>query len=130
MGTDSTSGHRITDSTDDMGRVVAHARQRQARDLEISDAAARVIASMYHGGQASLGYAFASTGRIDLTVDYPGSAIYADLFSGDSDYSRLTTDARLLADMLGTYLQARVRARRAEVPGWSGLWLADDEVTP
>ncbi|WP_199431205.1 hypothetical protein [Qaidamihabitans albus] len=81
---------------------------------EISDAAARTIAALYHGGQASFGYSFASTGAITDPSD-----IWRDLFA--STYLELPRTEQELADRLGTYL---IRCGpRPPVPGWAELWI-------
>jgi hypothetical protein len=97
----------------DLDKAVRAAREAQSNGAEISDAAARVIASMYHNGQASASYSFVSTGAISDPTD-----VYRECIT---DYAALSADERLLADMLGTYLANR--ADRSAVPGWSGLWL-------
>ena len=99
----------------DFDRAVSHARAAQERGEEISDECARVIGALYHGGQASIGYAFTSTGALpDNTGD-----LCRDLF-GPYD-GPLTADERLLFDMLGTY--GINREHRGPVVGWSRLWL-------
>lgn len=112
----------------DFRRVIAHCRMQAAAGEEISDECARVIAAMYHHGQRSLAYAFASTGRIPTRVTSCGTATNTDALwcSMFSEYARYTDDARLIADMFGTYLTQRVRDDRIDaVEGWSSLWLND-----
>jgi len=104
----------------DMDKAVAYCRAAQDMGAEISDACARVIASMYHGGQKSATYALASSGYLP-----PGEAaafIVPDLFG---KYGQLTEDERMLYDMMGTYVLDRVREGRvgAAIDGWSNLWL-------
>jgi hypothetical protein len=102
--------------------LIAHECQAAwAEGREISDACARMIASQWHGGQASLGYSFASTGAIPAET----SGLWRELFT---DYGRLRTADKLAADALGTYLISVVRGNgwkaRGPVAGWSGLWLS------
>ncbi len=102
---------------DDLTTVIRHATEAQARDEEISDACARMIAAMWHGGQASDGYAFASSGAISDPDD-----VYRSLF-GVATYAALPAEEKILADMMGTYL---IRAgRRGPVSGWSRLWIGE-----
>lgn len=98
----------------DYEKAMWHAKDAQSRDEEISDACARVIASMYHGGQSSIGYAFASTG----VLPEDSGDLCRGLFG---PYDGLSADERLLFDMLGTY--AVNREDRGTVQGWSRLWL-------
>jgi hypothetical protein len=110
----------------DMENAVNACQQAQDESTEISDSAARVIASMYHEGQTSASYGFASTGHItsarDQAVrDLDVALLWRDLFPR---YDQLSTDERLLADMLGTYLIQRNRDGRLDVvEGWPHLWL-------
>jgi hypothetical protein len=88
---------------------------------EISDACARVIASQWHNGQASLGYSFASTGAIT-----DPSALWRELIP---DYDALQRGSdRDAANMLGTYLANA--GIRGPVTGWSNLWLSSEEPWP
>lgn len=97
----------------DMEKAVAECHDAHGK-REISDAAARVIASMYHEGQASVSYSFVSTGAIPDDT----SRLWREMFP---DYSACSTDERLLADMMGTYLISN--AGRGRVDGWANLWL-------
>jgi hypothetical protein len=100
----------------DTANAMGHCRERQAAGEEISDACARVIASMYHNGGTSVGASFASTGAI---IDDP-SSVWGDLFDSPTGFYHAMGTDQLMADMLGTYL---VRAgTRGPVEGWSGLW--------
>ncbi len=105
----------------DFENAVAHAREAQSAGREISDACARVIASMYHGGftgplRSSHGYSFVSTG----TIPEPADALWLELFG---PYDKLRSDdERLLFGMFGTYALNRPD-REVGVPGWSSLWL-------
>lgn len=89
---------------------------QEAGTGEISDACARVIASWRHGGQASPGCAFVSTGAI--TTDDP-SDLWHDLCG--NAYGETRGWERAALDCLGTYLINR--ESRDAVPGWSGLWV-------
>lgn len=95
--------------------ALANCQAAQAKGKEIDDATARTIASWHYDGQASMGYAFVSTGTIR-------DGLWRELFaSPPSYYESLSADDRLMADMLGTYL---LRAGvRGPVPGWSRLWV-------
>lgn len=84
---------------------------------EISDACARVIASWWYSGQASLGYAFVSTGAIP---DNP-SDLWQELFLKEYQGDELSPRDRDAANMLGTYLQKA--GPRGPVEGWSNLWV-------
>lgn len=97
----------------DFDKAVASAREAQAANCEIDDATARVIASMYHEGQASVTYSFTSTGAVTDPTD-----VYWEAFP---DYNALSAEEKLLADMFGTYLM--VCGARPPVAGWSRLWL-------
>lgn len=102
----------------DMELAVAACRAAQSGGHEISDTCARVIASMYHGGQWSRGYALASSGAI---VD-GSDGLCSELFG---DYATLSPNAKMLYDMMGTYLLARVReGRTGPVTDWHKLWLS------
>ena len=80
---------------------------------EIDDGTARTIAALFHSGQSTAGYAFASSGAISDPTD-----VYRSLFK---DYDRADAFERLAGDALGTYLvQAGVRG---PVPGWSEHWV-------
>lgn len=104
----------------DMEKALAECYKAQGEGREITDACARVIASMYHNGQASRGYSFASTGYIGDSA-YGSSPLWRELFP---NYKDLPKDEALLADMLGTYLLARLcRGEMGKVEGWSQLWL-------
>jgi hypothetical protein len=97
----------------DLENAVHAARVAQGHDQEIDDATARVIASLYHEGQASVSYSFVSTGAI---VD--PTSVYREMFP---NYDALAPDEKLLASMFGTYLHNR--PDRGPVAGWSRIWL-------
>jgi hypothetical protein len=102
-----------------MTLAMAECQAAQSEDREISDAAARVIASLYMDDDN--GAALATTGAIIASPD----TVWWSLFGGTDHNGNgfYTTMGReqLLADMLGTYL---IRAgKRGPVPGWSRLWL-------
>ncbi|MGP4030245.1 hypothetical protein [Actinomadura sp. 3N407] len=98
----------------DMEKVVAECRAKHGVQ-EISDACARVIASLYHEGQRSLSYSLASTGAI---TDHP-EQVWREMFG--TLYSGASADEKLVMDMMGTYLTRA--GQRRPVCGWSGLWL-------
>jgi len=83
---------------------------------EMSDGAARTVASWWHNGGASVSYAFVSTGAITRS----GSYVWADLTDDGRCYSTAGAFDRRALDYLGTYL---VNAgERGPVDGWSDLW--------
>ena len=93
---------------------------------EITDACARVIASLYHDGGART-LAFVASGFIteSFVTEYAGSSteLYRLFFP---NYGALSADERLLADMLGTYLVQRVIAGNGgTVEGWTELWIGE-----
>jgi hypothetical protein len=122
--------------------IFAECRARHATGDEISDACARAIAALWHGGQRSRAHAFASTGAIlsdaDPATDTPDdiryhddnapSLLWREIFlatTNDNDtrctqYEALDADWQLAADMFGTYL-THCTARGPQ-PGWSALW--------
>lgn len=99
----------------DFDNAVALSRAAEAAGQEIPDAVARVIASLYHEGQASVSYSFASTGAIPETAD----DLWREMWP--SGYDGLSDDEKVLFGMFGTY--ALNRADRGPVPGWSRLWI-------
>jgi hypothetical protein len=99
---------------DDLTAVLAECHAAQAEGREISDACARTIGAMYHNGQASPGYSFASTGAISDPTE-----VWRDLF-GFAGWP-LTPREEIAGDMLGTYLTQA--GPRGPVPGWSQLWI-------
>lgn len=101
----------------DEEKAILACEAAQAEGREIDDATARVIASLYHNGQASLGYSFASTGAIPEDT----SDLWRDLFGDVYNESWMGPKQRLMADMLGTYLINR--ADKGPVDGWSKIWL-------
>lgn len=98
----------------DLDKVMAEVNAAYG-EREISDACARVIASLYHPGQASYAYSFASTGAIPEESGY----ITQQCFPGD--LGNLSGDEMLMLGALGTYLINR--PERGPVDGWSRLWL-------
>ena len=110
--------HVPSDLSDDERAVMSEVTRVLAEGTEeISDACARTIASWFHNGQASAGYAFTSTGAI--TTDDP-SDLWREL--GGDTYADQRPWMRAALDCLGTYLTNR-RASREAVPGWSTLWV-------
>jgi len=91
--------------------VYAACQDAQAAGREISDGAARTIASWYAEGMGA-GQAFASTGAInDPTL------LWRELGAG---YEHESVPFRLALDCLGTYLLAA--GKRGPVDGWSEVW--------
>jgi hypothetical protein len=87
--------------------------EAEAAWTNVPDAAARMIASQFHGGQASALYSLASCGAIDmerLRDEY--TTIYSDPNTPEADKRKL--------DHLGTYLLEH--GGRGPVDGWSQLW--------
>ena len=87
--------------------------EADATDTPIPDAAARMIASQYHGGQATALYSLASCGAIDLRglhAEYV--PLYADPNTQLEDLEKL--------DHLGLYFMEH--GDRGPVEGWSELW--------
>ena len=102
----------------DNTKIALHLRAARRRDQPISDACARVIASQWHKGQASTGYAFASSGRIAPSAQRVWDDLFADF------YRDLRGDDRAAADALRVYLTNRARhGQTGPVPGWHRLWL-------
>jgi hypothetical protein len=95
----------------DLEALTIHCQARYNGDEEgeISDGAARTIASLYHDGSAAA-LAFASTGAI--TTD----ELWGHFFG---NYSYSSPAERTIANMLGTYLLNR--KDRGPVEGWSSL---------
>lgn len=104
----------------DMKDAVAACKRAQRASVEIDHGTARTIASMYHEGQATIGYAFASSG---VMLDVESDGVIRDLFP-DGWHASASADERLLLDMLGTYLSERARnGETGPVDGWSRLWV-------
>ena len=148
---DATASTETTGATSECGdeaAIFAECRARHATGEEISDACARAIAALWHGGQRSRAYAFASTGAIlsnadadadaDAATDTPEdiqehhhnapTLLWREIFLAPTahngtrctQYEALDPDWQLAADMLGTYLtQFTARGPQA---GWSNLW--------
>ncbi|WP_052428601.1 hypothetical protein [Actinopolyspora erythraea] len=97
----------------DQDRIDEAIDEAQATGQPISHAAARMIAAAYHGGQATAGYSFASTGVI-----HDSDELLRDLFTG------IDHDASREKDALRHYLTDREqRGETDPVEGWSRLWL-------
>jgi hypothetical protein len=96
--------------------VYAERRQAQAEGREISDAAARVIATWWHAvdnGEAAL--RFVADGSIPNATEVWRGMVWPNL------YDHASTDDKLALDMLCTYLLNR--PDRGPVPGWERLWI-------
>lgn len=108
----------------DLDKIRVEVACAEREDREISDACARMIASLWHGGQDTLGYSSASTGAIP---DDP-SLLWRDLFGPwnprrgvfETYYKASRQDQRVM-DALGTYLHTV--GPRGPVTGWFGQWL-------
>jgi hypothetical protein len=97
----------------DLTVLTIHCEARSEAGEEISDAAARTVAALWHDGSAPA-LSFLSTGAIVEST----TVLWGRFFG---DYSGLSARERLVADMFGTYLLNR--SERGPVPGWSGLWV-------
>lgn len=100
----------------DWDAVMAEISAKHGKE-EISDACARTIASMYHNGQASIGYSFVSTGEIR-----DASALWSDLTDNGHAYNVGTEEEKRALDMLGAYFVSK--GRRSQVAGWSDMWVS------
>jgi hypothetical protein len=97
----------------DMTKVASEVEAALKENRQLSDAGARVVASLYHMGQTSPGHEFLTTGAIPDPVE-----VWRDLFD---EYSQGNFDTQLTGAMMLNYLiQA---GKRGPVPGWSDLWL-------
>jgi hypothetical protein len=99
----------------DEGLVWKEIRSAMVEGRLISDACARVIASWFHDGQGSAGYAFVSTGIID-----DPSLLIGELFDV-ATLKQLEDGDFAVALALGRYVH-EVGPRPAK-PFWSTLWL-------
>lgn len=99
--------HRWSDT--DLVDHELEAASEEERD--ITDAAARVIASQWHGGQASDLYSFVSTGAISDGVQIELARAIAEADEDDRD--RLAALSRYLMN----------REDTGAVDGWHDLWL-------
>jgi hypothetical protein len=109
---------------DDPDKIQAEVAAAAHEGREISDACARMIASLWHGGQGTSGYSFASTGAIP---DDP-HLVWRDLFGpwnprrGEFEaYADSGRQDQRAMDALGTYLHNA--GPRGPVAGWSDKWL-------
>jgi hypothetical protein len=104
----------------DTRKIMAACAKSAATGKEISDAAARMIASQHYEGQFTLGYAFVSTGAVPVAT----ADLWRELFPA---YDTMPAADRMAADHLGTYLVNVVKVNgwkaRGPVAGWPDLWL-------
>lgn len=100
----------------DVELCVEEARACQEAGLEISNACARTIASMWHSGQNSVSYSFVSRGAVP---DYAGRLLN-DMFT-EAARSLLTGDDKLLAEAFRRYLHGK--EGRPAVQNWHTLWV-------
>lgn len=145
MDTTDTATGFVTGMTPECGderAIFAECHARYAAGEEISDACARAIAALWHGGQRTRACTFASTGAIlsdaDPDTDTPEdiryhddnapTALWEEIFHATThhngtqctQYEALDPNWRLAADMFGTYLmRCTVRGPQS---GWSALW--------
>jgi hypothetical protein len=99
---------------DDLDLARAECARAAAEGRKISDACARVIASLYHEGGTSPSASFAAAGVIPADP----ACLWQDLFG--AVYGRMGPD-KALADMFRAYLADA--GQRGPVSGWSRLWL-------
>jgi hypothetical protein len=99
----------------DTASIRREVRRAELTDEHINDACARMIASHWHGGQATSMYSFASTGAIDANLI---EEVRRELAATDEAVDRITLMA------LGYYVQ--VVGERGAQDGWSNLWLPDE----
>jgi hypothetical protein len=90
--------------------------EAEANDTVITPTAARMIASQFHGGQASALYSLASCGAIDL------ERLHTEYFLMYGDPQTPEADKRKL-DHLGIYFLEH--GDRGPVSGWAQLWGGD-----
>ena len=106
---------------DDMEKAIQACQTAVDEATFISDAAARVIAAMYHDGGTSLTSALASTGYIPIHRDEQALLI-KNVLSNMLDDS--TMDEVLVITSLIQYILNRIQKQDfGTVPGWSNLWL-------
>lgn len=94
-------------------REAMEATEATAMYAVIPDAAARMIASQYHGGQTSALYSLTSAGAIDT------DSLRREITSFYVDESMTVGDLRKL-DHLAFWIMAH--GNRGPVEGWSELW--------
>jgi hypothetical protein len=97
--------------------VYAECRQAQAEGREITNAAARVIATWWQGPDMPAETArFLATGEISATADY----VWRGLWTG-AEVEVASHEDQQTMSMLCTYLLNRLD--RGPVPGWERLWI-------
>ena len=105
----------------DMDKALIACEDAQLGATFIDHSAARVIAAMYHEGQASSTYAFSSTGFISAKEDEWTYLIRRYLASIDDDAS---DEEIMVITNLVQYILKRVQDKLfGSIPGWSDLWL-------
>lgn len=108
---------RLTDD-DHIREAIKKAHENFGETHIISDAAARMIASQLHGGQASALYSFTSTGAVSMEVIEEVDREIRDESHSD--------EVREWADELQQYLIRRHYTEQTDaVEGWSKLWLGE-----
>lgn len=106
---------RAVPGSNDESAVMARVQSATASAVAIDHPEARVIASWWHSGQASLGYSFVSTGEITDPED-----LAAELWP-PSTWSVMDEDQRVMAQALEYYLNAH--GPRPALPFWSTIWV-------
>jgi hypothetical protein len=94
----------------DWDLIRAELRAAEDEERAISDLAARVIATQFHGGQSSAMYAFSSTGIIE---DHLDSEIHEAMRDSDEEEERRALEA------LDTYCKGR--SDKSRQANWSTL---------
>ncbi len=111
--------HNSNAGHDDVTLAMQECQAAQSEGREVSDACARVIASLYMDDDN--GAALATSGAIIASPDTVWWSLFGGTdHNGNGFYKTMGREA-LLADMLGTYLINS--GERGPVPGWSNLWL-------
>lgn len=106
---------RQQDRLSDVDLVILEVAQALEQKRPISDAGARVIASMLHNGQGSAMYALSSSGAILEALD--AEIALDEVIAGNSDNLEIETWAK----QLRTYMEHR--EDHGPVEGWHNLWL-------
>jgi hypothetical protein len=108
----------------DLDKIHVEVASAEHEDRAISDACARMIASLWHGGQGTLGYSFAATGAIP---DDP-SRVWQDLFGPWNSrrgkfeaFADSSSQDQCAMSALEIYLHGA--GPREPVARWSDTWL-------
>lgn len=103
----------------DIRIINASVQEALEKKTIISDAAARMIAAQWHGGQSSALYSFVSTGAVDR------EELTRELDSNLND-ENTNDDGRAWLLTLKAYLEARTDV--GPVKGWHKLWIEESEL--